>query len=150
MCGRFTLTVPQKLKAMFPKYRFPGLAPRYNIAPTQRVVALPNTGTDEAEMMVWGMSGNINARAETVTEKPSFKRSARERRAIVFADGYYEWKMFGDGKQPYYIRRSDGEPFTFGALWDEELAGVAERVHACTSSRPRPSRTSRRFTIACR
>lgn len=131
MCGRFTLTVPAKLRAAFPNYRFPSITPRYNIAPAQPILALPNTGENEAQMMVWGMSGNINARAETVASKPSFRHAAREHRAIVFADGYYEWKAFGDGKQPYYIRRPGGEPFTFAALWDDELAG-AERVRTCT------------------
>ncbi|HET9030508.1 MAG TPA: SOS response-associated peptidase [Candidatus Aquilonibacter sp.] len=118
MCGRFALTVPAKLKAIFPNYRFPKIVPRYNIAPTQPVIAIPNTGTDEAQMIAWGMGGNINARAETVTEKPTFKHAARAQRAIVFADGYYEWKVLPDGKQPFYVRRADGEPFTFAALHD--------------------------------
>lgn len=131
MCGRFTLAAPAKLKALFPALRFPPITARYNVAPTQPILALPNTGENEAQMMIWGMGGNINARAETVALKPSFKHAARERRAIVFADGYYEWKAFGDGKQPYYIHRPDGEPFTFAALWDDERAG-SERIRTCT------------------
>lgn len=68
--------------------------------------------------MPWGMGGNINARAETVAVKPSFRESLRIRRAVVFADGYYEWQKRPDGSQPYFIHRPDEEPFVFAALWD--------------------------------
>lgn len=121
MCGRFSLTVPQRLRTAFPQYRFPLVAPRYNVAPTQPVLAVTNMRSDEAETMTWGMAGHVNARAESVAVKPSFRNAVRERRAVVFADGYYEWKAHGDGKQPYFIRRPDGEPFTFAAIWDEQL-----------------------------
>ncbi len=132
MCGRLTLTFPKRLEAVFPRYRFPKIAPRYNIAPSQPVLALASGGEAAAEEMLWGMGGNINARAETITEKPSFREAARIRRAIVFADGYYEWRAMGDGKQPYYIRRIDGEPFTFAALWDEERVSGEGPIKTCT------------------
>lgn len=132
MCGRFTLTFPEQLKTVFPRYRFPKMAPRYNIAPAQPVLAVANAEEDAAEEMLWGMGGNINARAETVAEKPSFREAARTRRAIVFADGYYEWRAMGDGKQPYYIHRPDGAPFTFAALWGDERASSGASVRACT------------------
>lgn len=118
MCGRFTLTAPQKLGARFPRFRFPALAPRFNIAPTQPVVGVRNTGGDDAELLSWGLHGNINARAETVAVKPTFRESLRSRRAIVFADGYYEWQQRHDGKQPYFIHLLDGSPFAFAAIWD--------------------------------
>lgn len=117
MCGRYTLTDPSRLAAAFPEYRFPAVAPRFNIAPTQSVLGLRN-GIDAAEFMHWGLRGNINARAESVTVKPTFRDAARERRALLFADGYYEWQSRGDGKQPYFIHRADGAPFAFAALWE--------------------------------
>ena len=71
MCGRYTLTTPKRLIERFPKYRFPAMMP-YNVAPTQEVVALRNDANGEASLMVWGMGGNIDARAETVAVKPIF------------------------------------------------------------------------------
>jgi putative SOS response-associated peptidase YedK len=118
MCGRYALTVPAKLKSLFPKYRFPAIAPRFNVAPTQEIVALRNDADGEAAMMVWGMGGHVNARVETVAEKPSFADAYEKRRAIVFADGYYEWQTRQDGKQPYFIHRLDDAPFAFAALWE--------------------------------
>ena len=118
MCGRYALTAPQRLKSLFPTYRFPSVAPRYNVAPTQDVLALRNDAHGEAALMPWGMQGNINARFETVAEKPSFRDSLRVRRAVVFADGYYEWQVRPDGKQPYFIHLPDEAPFTFAALFD--------------------------------
>ena len=121
LCGRYTLTVPTRLAAAFPEYRFPELAPRYNIAPTQAVLGVRN-GATVAEAFVWGLRANINARAESVADKPTFRDALRERRAILFADGYYEWQVRGDGKQPYYVHRPDGAPFTFAALWELEAS----------------------------
>ncbi len=119
MCGRYTLTVAKRLISAFPEYRFPEVAPRYNIAPTQPVLGVRN-GHAEAEFLIWGLRGNINARAETVATKPTFRDALRERRALLFADGYYEWQVRGDGKQPYYVHRPDGAPFAFAALWESE------------------------------
>jgi putative SOS response-associated peptidase YedK len=118
MCGRYALTVPARLKSLFPKVRFPAITPRYNVAPTQEIVALRNNADGEAAMMVWGMGGHVNARSETVAEKPSFADAFEKRRAIVFADGYYEWQTRQDGKQPYFISRLDEQPFAFAALWE--------------------------------
>jgi putative SOS response-associated peptidase YedK len=116
------------------------MKPRFNVAPTQEVVALRNDAGGEASLMVWGMGGNINARAETVAVKPSFRESLRTKRAVVFADGYYEWQKRHDGSQPYFIHRADDEPFAFAALWDAtgctiittdaspELASIHDRM----------------------
>lgn len=120
MCGRYALTVPARLKSLFPQYRFPAMTARYNVAPTQEIVALRNDGAAEASMMTWGMGGNINARVETVAEKPSFRDAFEKRRAIVFADGYYEWQKRPDGSQPYFIHRPDEEPFAFAALYTDD------------------------------
>lgn len=134
MCGRFSLAQDvthflQVLRAV--DTRGPGARrPRYNIAPSQSVLAVIETAAGErrAGEMRWGLvpvwakqpkSYAINARAETVTEKPMFRRLFRQRRCIIPADGFYEWKQFGDGrKQPYRIRLKSGDVFAFAGLWD--------------------------------
>ena len=105
MCGRFTLTVdPADLQAAFPQFNFPTQgARRFNIAPSQPVLALPNDGKAAADYFVWGLipmwakdptigSRLINARAETLAEKSSFRGAYKYKRCLVFADGFYEWK----------------------------------------------------------
>lgn len=104
---------------------------RYNIAPTQDIAAVRNSADDGRELALlrWGLVpfwakdpsiGNrmINARAETVAEKPAFRAAYRHRRCIVLADGFYEWRREGSTKTPYYISSADGEPFAFAALWE--------------------------------
>jgi putative SOS response-associated peptidase YedK len=110
--------------------------PRYNIAPTQEVLVVrePERGEREAAMLRWGLIPSwskevqggapmINARGETVAEKPSFRTSLRKRRCLIPADGFYEWQQAPgasarDKKQPYYIHRRDGRPFAFAGLWE--------------------------------
>src|SRR5207302_8142508 len=100
----------------------------YNVAPTQPVpvIRLANHGR-EAVLMRWGLipfwskDGKqrfINARADTVLQKPAFRASVKERRCLVLADGYYEWKTEGKTKHPFYFRRRDDRPFAFAGLWD--------------------------------
>src|SRR5271165_5479710 len=102
MCGRFTTAGVDRLRTAFPNFRFPeGVAPRYNIAPTDPVVAAVNDGSAEACWLRWGLvpawsSGPggrpaINARIETIAEKQSWRRPLSERRCAIFADGFYEW-----------------------------------------------------------
>ena len=108
MCGRFTLTFdPDAVEDGFEGMTFPAkFAPRYNIAPTQPVLAIPNDGRNAADFFIWGLipswakdpaigSRLINARGETLAEKPSFRGSYKYKRCLVLADGFYEWK-----KQP--------------------------------------------------
>jgi putative SOS response-associated peptidase YedK len=132
MCGRFTLTVdPSTVQLQFAlEFVPPGLAPRYNIAPTQPVLALTNEGTRAASLLRWGLipswakdasigSRLINARAETLAEKPAFKNAFRRWRCVIFADGFYEWQARPEGgKRPLYIRLEDGVPFAFAGLWE--------------------------------
>ena len=143
MCGRYTLSAPERLEGAFPQFRFPKLTPRYNIAPSTPVLAVRNTGSDEAEFLEWGFIPSwsageqgtlvhINARAETVATKPAFRDSLRSRRAVIFADGYYEWaKGAGTAKQPYWISRADRAPFTFAALWDDWYDPNGSERHTC-------------------
>jgi putative SOS response-associated peptidase YedK len=109
--------------------------PRYNIAPTQEILVVrePDRGEREAAMLRWGLipswskepqSGPpmINARGETIAEKPSFRTAARRRRCLIPADGFYEWQQTSGTargkKQPYYIHRRDNRPFAFAGLWE--------------------------------
>ena len=132
MCGRFTLTADiSALQESFPWLGIPpGLEPRYNIAPTQPVAVVPNDGKNRLDFYTWGLipswakdpsigSRMINARAETLAEKPSFRSAFRRRRCLVLADGFYEWRSDGGkSKTPMYIRLEDGSPFAFAGLWE--------------------------------
>ena len=149
MCGRFTLTLDEE--ALSAAYGVERLLfhhhPRYNIAPTQDVAVL--LGGDEGrriEGFRWGLIpswakdpsiGNrmINARSETVAEKPSFRTAWKHRRrCLVLADGFFEWKKPEEGrgpKQPYWIQMEDRRPFGFAALW-ESWKGDGEEIRSCT------------------
>ena len=148
MCGRFTLTVdPAQLVEQFELAGPPpaDLAPRYNIAPTQPVAVVANhEGARHLELFKWGLIpswakdaeiGNrlINARAETLAEKPAFRSALKRRRCLVLADGFYEWQKQAGGKQPMYIQLKDGQPFAFAGLWETWRPGKDEPVVAsCT------------------
>jgi putative SOS response-associated peptidase YedK len=133
MCGRFTLTVdPGQLQDAFPWIDIPKeVAQRYNIAPSQPVGVVPNDGKNRLDFYNWGLIpfwakdpkiGNrmINARSETIQEKPSFRGSFKYKRCLVLADGFYEWrKQPGNtAKVPYFIHLKDSSPFAFAGLWD--------------------------------
>ena len=131
MCGRYFLTTPGEVLAdLFETASAPEMAPRYNIAPTQSVpiVRLGANGAREMAMVSWGLVpvwakeraiGNklINARAETLAEKPSFRDAYKKRRCVLPADGYFEWKKEGTVKQPYAFRARDGRPLALAGLW---------------------------------
>ena len=133
MCGRFTRKENfQNLAALLGLSIPPPLAPRYNIAPSQLVACIrtnPETTEREFVELKWGLVpswakdpsiGNklINARSETVSEKPSFRKAFKQQRCLVLADGFYEWKREGKTKQPYYIRMKDHRLFAFAGLWE--------------------------------
>lgn len=147
MCGRFTLTAnPAELQETFVNYTFPAkFAPRFNIAPTQPVLAIPNDDRNEAGFFVWGLipmwakdpsigSRLINARAETLAEKPSFRSSLKYKRCLILADGFYEWKAGPGGKTktPYFIHMNDRKPFAFAGLWDSWNSPDGSQIKTCT------------------
>jgi putative SOS response-associated peptidase YedK len=145
MCGRFTLTADLSvLQENFPFVEMPeGMQPRFNIAPTQPVAVVPNDGRNRLDFFVWGLIpswakdpsiGNrlINARAETLLEKPSFRNAFRRRRCLVLADGFYEWRQAERGKTPMYIRLDGGKPFAFAGLWESWNAPDGSNVLSCT------------------
>src|SRR3954451_244221 len=131
MCGRFVITSPPAaLRQVFGYLEQPNFPPRHNIAPTQPIpVVIIESGARHFRLMRWGLlpawvkdprgfSLLINARAETVTEKPAFKNAIMRRRCLIPADGYYECQASGQRKRPFFIRRRDGNPIG--------LAGIAE------------------------
>lgn len=148
MCGRFTLrTRSASLVEQFGGELPPEMALRYNIAPTQAVAIVriaPDTSARQWQMVRWGLVpswakdasiGNrmINARAETVADKPAFRTALRRRRCLVPADGYFEWQKTGAGKQPYYIRLCDDRPFGMAGLWESWLnPATNEPLQSCT------------------
>ena len=147
MCGRFTLTAePAGLQSTFPDVIFPEkMAPRFNIAPTQPVLVLSNDGRKKADYFIWGLipvwakdptlgARLINARAESLAEKSSFRGPFKYKRCLIFADGFYEWKQAHGSKQkiPNFIHLSARQPFAFAGLWDEWLAPDGSMVRSCT------------------
>lgn len=132
MCGRFAFYLPSEATAaLFGVDGNIAVEPRYNIAPTQYVAAVREDEdlNRELVMLRWGLVpfwakdptiGNrmINARAETVAEKPSYRAAFRHRRCLVLADGFYEWRKQGAAKAPYFISLASGEPFGLAALWE--------------------------------
>ena len=154
MCGRFTLTAdPNDLREAFPWVNIPeGVGPRYNIAPSQPVAVIPNDGQNQLNFFVWGLIpswakdptiGNkmINARAETLTEKPSFRTAFRRRRCLIPASGFFEWKQNPGGKTktPMYIRLKSGKPFALAGLWERWDSPDGSTVFSCTIITTQPN-----------
>jgi putative SOS response-associated peptidase YedK len=149
MCGRFTLRAPSSVvAAQFGVFEMPPFTPRFNVAPTQPVAVVRYApGAEELERELvwlrWGLVpswakdpaiGNkmINARAETVAQKPSFRAAFRRRRCLVAADGFYEWQRTGRQKQPYFIRMQDDRPFAFAGLWESWEGADHSALETCT------------------
>src|SRR5262245_21696965 len=146
MCGRFTLTRPDKaIKDLFPLFDPSGFAPHYNIAPTQSVASVrchAETGEPELAALRWGLipfwaedpsiGGRlINARCETVATKPAFRSSYMQRHCLVLADGFFEWQKRDDERLPFFIGLADRRPFAFAGLWDRWRRG-GDTIESCT------------------
>ena len=145
MCGRYTLSTPVDVlaKEFGLAGPLPDLRPSYNVAPTQEVPAVvASDGGRRLEMLRWGLIPSwaddpgigarmINARSETVAEKPSFRRAFKESRCLIVADGFYEWQKTNGAKQPYYFRMKSGRPFAFAGLWESWGHGE-EEIQSCT------------------
>jgi len=147
MCGRYELhTHPAAIALAFGLAYPPAIGPRYNIAPTQDVpvVRLTKSGERELAQVRWGLvprwakdpsigSRLINARSETLAEKPAFRMALRHHRVLVPADGFYEWKAIpGAGKQPLHIGMKDGAPFALAGLTERWLSPEGEVLDTCT------------------
>ncbi len=146
MCGRFALaTDPERLVSLFDVERVPELKPRYNIAPGQDIAAIrvSQEGQREIVLLRWGLIPSwskdprigarlINARSETVAEKPAFRTAFQRRRCLVPADGFYEWTKQGTTKAPYYISGREKVPFAIAGLWESWTGGPGEAIQSCT------------------
>ncbi len=155
MCGRFTLTAdPADLQEAFNWVNFGNaeLSPRYNIAPTQPLAVVANTGEHKLNFFTWGLvpfwakdpaigSRMINARSETLAEKPSFKNAFKRRRCLILADGFYEWqKIPGEkNKIPTYVHLKDRKPFAFAGLWEEWNSPDGSQILSATIITTRPN-----------
>jgi putative SOS response-associated peptidase YedK len=145
MCGRYTLTTPAaRLVKLFRLDTTPSLPFRYNVAPTQPVPAVRAAdGARSLALLRWGLIpswaadpsiGNrlLNVRSETAAEKPAFRAAFRQRRCLLPADGFFEWRKEGRQKQPYWFRLKDGGPFAFAGLWEQWTAPDGVTVESAT------------------
>lgn len=147
MCGRFTQTQSaEAIAAAFQLTEVSLLEPRYNIAPSQSIPTILLTAEQpdrQLKLLRWGLIPSwskdpqigarmINARAETLTEKPAFRSAFKKRRCLVVADGFYEWKRQGKNKQPFYFQLQDQQPFGFAGLWEHWQAPTGEAIASCT------------------
>lgn len=149
MCGRLSLFAPPSvIESQFDaEFAFP-YRPRYNVAPTEDLVVVRDDAPETIDVLTWGLVprwaddpsiGNrlINARAETLAEKPSFRDAYENRRCLVLADGFYEWQDDGGRKQPYRICRHDDEPFAMAGLWERwERNGTVRQTATIVTTEP--------------
>jgi putative SOS response-associated peptidase YedK len=154
MCGRFTLTLDsEQIQKAFPWVGIPdNIKPRYNIAPSQPVAVIPNNGTNHLDYYNWGLIpswakdptiGNrlINARAETLAQKPSFRSAYLRRRCLILADGFFEWQSQPGRKIkiPMFIRLQSRKPFTFAGLWEIWHSSDGSKVQTCAIITTQPN-----------
>lgn len=145
MCGRYSLTSPPEvIKERFKLLWSPEISAHYNIAPSQMIPVVRNSVRGrEIAILKWGLipswakdaaiaSKLINARAETLAEKPSFRNAYKKRRCLIPANSFFEWKTLGKGKQPYCIGLLDQELFGMAGLWEHWVNPVGEAVQTCT------------------
>lgn len=147
MCGRFTQhKTPQEVQAFFDLFRVADFPPRYNIAPTQRVLAIRANpqGDRNGDLLSWGLippsadtpaigSKLINCRSESAATKPTFRRAFRERRCLIPATGFYEWQAAGNKEtQPWYLTLKSGEPLAFAGLWESWTDPAGNILESCT------------------
>lgn len=148
MCGRFVQRYAEELPERFMAIPLPGVAeqltPRYNIAPTQRipVVLASRDGERHIDLLRWGLTARrppgvkppllFNARAETLMEKPTFRRLLPARRCLVPASGFYEWEKAHGEKIPWLFELADGAPFAFAGLYDRVTDELGQEILACT------------------
>ena len=141
MCGRFSVATDQR--AIEDRFSFTGgsikFVPSYNVAPTDNVLTVT---AKRPENMRWGLiphwakdpsigSRMINAKAETIAERPSFRAAFRQRRCLIVADGYYEWRKIGSRRQPFRIVLRSGEPFGFAGIWESWWPQDGGRIRSC-------------------
>lgn len=141
MCGRYTVITPAPgLAKRFDAKEASSPAPNYNAAPSQALPIITNATPGQIQLVSWGLVPSwsrdpaggpkpINARAETLGEKPSFRQLLARRRCLVLADSFYEWQATERGKIPHRILLQSEEPFAFAGLWDEWVDRASGEVH---------------------
>jgi putative SOS response-associated peptidase YedK len=145
MCGRFSLvTTPEELAHQFHLRRQVTIAPRYNIAPSQQVIIVrPGANGNITSSVRWGLIPHwtkdinfsaklINARSETVQEKPSFREAFKSWRCFIPATGFFEWKQEGSRKQPYFIKMKNGGLFAMAGIWESWQSPEGEIIESCS------------------
>lgn len=158
MCGRFALKAPPKsIQEHFSLPETVVLPPRYNIAPSQQVAVvrqLPERPSRQLDMLRWGLIPHwakdmkigykmINARAETLPLKPSFRTAYKKQRCLIAADGFYEWKKSDKTKQPYFVQLKNGSIFGFAGLWESWNGPDGSIVDSCTIITTNPNEVIR-------
>jgi len=141
MCGRYAITsAPEAIRALFRYPEQPNFPPRYNVAPTQPIpVVRVVEGRRQFALLRWGLLPGwvkdpktftlvINARGESVLDKPAFRNAMKYRRCLIPADGFYEWKADGARKQPYFVRARSDAPFAFAGLWETWIGPNGEEL----------------------
>lgn len=155
MCGRYTITsAPEALRALFRYEEQPNFPARFNIAPTQPIpIVRVNDGKREFALVRWGFLPSwvkdpsqfsliINARGESISDKPAFRAAMKRRRCLIPADGFYEWRAMGKGpKQPFYIHAKSGQPLAFAGLWECWEGPNGEEVETAAIATTRANRT---------
>lgn len=147
MCGRYTLAAPDPavIRARFPVGESVEIAPRYNVAPGDQVLAViaDRHGVPRGELLRWGLVPSwaksprtglkmINARVETVASAPAYRRAFERFRCLIIADGFYEWQTLPNGyKQPHHIARADGNVFAFAGLWSVWRVDEERLLRSC-------------------
>ena len=141
MCGRYSVTsAPAVLRALFGYAEQPDFPPRYNIAPTQPIAIVRLVdGKRQFALVRWGLLPSwvkdpksftllINAREESVVDKPAFRAAMKRRRCLIPADGFYEWQAAGGRKRPFYVHAKSGEPLAFAGLWETWMGPNGEKL----------------------
>lgn len=151
MCGRFTISDPARIAAHFSRFVFPAdWNPSYNVAPTHRVPAVCNDTVPNVDLLHWGLLPawatdkalaykTINARCETVAEKPLFRSAFRRRRCVVFADSWFEWVADGKKKRPFRFVIGDNEPIAFAGLWEVRAEPDGTQLRSCSIITTQPN-----------
>ena len=154
MCGRYVITSPPAaIRALFGYAEQPNFPPRHNVAPTQPIpIVRLAEGKRQFALMRWGLipawvkdpktfSLLINARAESVLDKPAFRNAMRRRRCLIPADGFYKWREAGGRKQAYFVRRNDAAPFAFAGLYETWTGPNGEELDTAAIVTTKANRT---------
>jgi putative SOS response-associated peptidase YedK len=154
MCGRYTVTsAPEAIRALFRYEEQPDFPPRYNIAPTQPIAIVRLIdGKRQFALVRWGLLPSwvkdpknfallVNARGESVCEKPAYRAAMKRRRCLIPADGFYEWKSLGGRKQPFFVHAKSGEPLAFAGLWETWTGPNGEELETAAIVTTRANRT---------